>query len=352
MVLSIFAMGIFFLGWAAQYERHFIKYLSGRYGVEHLAPPKGLTRLQQIAAPILGRSRSANLLGRIYCGTRKFGKTDLLICNEARIDSKTNPAIIRAFPGKKVLLVRDLVDTAFLDEWRADFDAIYSFDYEQCIELGMTYMNQFMPVGYQELPAPAPLKKENSKPTALFIGREKGRGAMLIGLADALQNCGCNVDFRILADESTSTTTPYHITSKIDYLELLEETLKADVLVEINQPGQSGFTLRTLEAAYYGKKLITDNQAIKESPLYHPHNVLIVGDREQWTADLFRDFLDLPLRRVGRETLYEYSPDFMLESLIKNHGKAHQFCRPDDRDRLKAGRMRRRGPADVRVLSR
>jgi 1,5-rhamnosyltransferase len=314
-------MKIFFLGWAAKYERHFIEYLSENYAVEHLAVSKGWARLQRITSLIPRRLFQPGLLGHIHGRVKKFSNADLLICNEAKIDSKFNPEIIKAFPGKKVLLIRDLVDRKFLEKWRSSFDAIYSFDREQCVELGMSYMDQFIPMGYK-LTVSTVLKKAKSEPTALFIGREKGRGAALLDLAVILKNCGCKIDFRILADESTTSETPYHIASKVDYYELLEETLRADVLVEINQPGQSGFTLRTLEAAYYGKKLITNNQTIKASPLYHPHNVLVLGEREAWTAETFRAFLGLPLQPVEQETLYRYSPDFMLESLMTSHGAA------------------------------
>ncbi|WP_134165869.1 hypothetical protein [Paraburkholderia caballeronis] len=171
-------MKIFFLGWAAQYEKNFINYLSDNYGVEHLESPKGLRRLHRITR-ILGRPRRSILLGRVYCRMRKFDRTDLLICNEAMVGSRVNPEIIKAFPGKKVLLIRDLVGARFLEKWRADFDAVYSFDREQCARLGISYMDQFIPIGYRKFAVPADSEKATTEPAALFIGREKGRGATL-----------------------------------------------------------------------------------------------------------------------------------------------------------------------------
>lgn len=315
-------MTIFFLGWEAQYEKHFIRYLADHYDVEHLESPKGLRLLQRITRKLV-RAYKGNVFGGIYRRMKKFNRSDLLICNETRVTYRLNSEIINAFPGKKILLVRDLVDAPFLEQWRAVFGAIYSFDREQCAKLGMGYLNQFMPIGYREPPrALSVLKVARPVPVALFIGREKGRGAILLDLARVLGSCGCSVDFRIVADKSTSVRTRYHIDSTIDYYELLEATLQADVLIEINQSGQSGFTLRTLEAAYYGKKLITNNQAIKETPLYHPNNVLVLDDTETWGADKFRNFLALPLQPVAQEVLYKYSPDFMLESLMADHGVA------------------------------
>lgn len=255
-----------------------------------------------------------------YCRMKRFSGSDLLICNDNTVKSKINPEIVNTFPGKKVMLVRNTVDAPFVDKWNAGFDAIYSFDPEQCATLGMAHLNQFIPIGFNKRAAPLTTSKTASpEPTVLFVGVEKGRAETLIHLASLLKKCNCKVDLRILADKTTKNKTPYHITSEIDYFELQEATRHADVLIEINQSGQSGFTLRTLEAAYYGKKLITNNQAIKETPLYHPNNVLVLGDRETWTADMVRDFLALPLKPVGRDTLYKYSPDFMLESLMAKH---------------------------------
>lgn len=313
-------MKIFFLGWTAQYEQQFITYLSEHYEIEHLAEPKGLSRLHRIATRLLGRAYSVGLFGRIYCRMKKFGKADLLICNEGQIHRKINPGIIKSFPGQKALLVRDLVDAQFLNKWSPDFDATYSFDREQCEKLGMNYMNQFMPMGYKQSSIGVTPKILSSEPTALFIGREKGRGTTLLDLASALKASGCKIDFRILVDESTPNKTPYHITSVIDYRKSLEATLQSDVLVEINQPGQSGFTLRTLEAAYYGKKLITNNESIEQSPLYHPNNVHVLDGKETWDEATLRQFLSAPFQPVTKEIIYEYSPDYMLESLMTNHG--------------------------------
>jgi 1,5-rhamnosyltransferase len=312
-------MKIFFLGWGSQYEKHFIEYLSGQHEVKRIPTSKWLRRLHRMTSRILGRKRGSDLVVGTYCQMKKFSDSDLLICNDNTIKSKVNPEIVKVFPGKKVMLVRNPVDASFVEKWRTGFDAIYSFDPEQCARLGMDYLNQFIPIGYKQQPAYAAPAEAKPEPTALFVGLDKGRAETLLHLASVLSSSNCKVDLRILADKTTRNSTPNHITSEIDFFELQEMTRRADVLIEINQLGQSGFTLRALEAAYYGKKLITNNQAIKETPLYHPNNVLLLDEMETWNVDMFRNFLALPLRPVGQEVLYKYSPDFMLESLMASH---------------------------------
>lgn len=312
-------MAIYFLGWTAQYEQRFVSYLAERYDVGRTPDRKGLVRLHRIVKKILG-ARCAGLLGRLYCKLAGFSGSDMLICNEGQIHRKLNPAILEAFPGIRILVVRDLVDSAFLTRWRSHFDAIYSFDQVQCARLGMQVMNQFLPIGYDEKRM-VPVCADGS-PTALFIGRDKHRSRSLLALAELLKACDYEVDFRILVDDSTQERSAYHITSLVSYAQSLASTLSAHVLVEMNQPGQAGFTLRPLEAAYFSKKLITTNPAILQSSLYHPNNVYVLDGPETWDAERLRAFLESDFYPLSKETIFEYSPDYMLEFLISRHGAA------------------------------
>lgn len=309
---------VFFLGWKAQYEKLFIAHLAENYEVTHLAQSKLLNRIDRVARRILGR-RVSVFLGRIYGWSAGFSANDLLVCNEGEVHRKLNPYIVESFPGAKVLLVRDLVTASFLETWASVFDRIYSFDQNQCEKLGMTYLSQFFPMGRSHVSAV--VGSPNSlKARALFIGREKGRGETLLRLADVLTQCGCDLDFRILVDEGFPDKTKHHITRLVDYHESLEASLKASVLVEINQAGQSGFTLRTLEAAYFGKKLITNNKAVYESVFYDPSNVYVFDESQPWDLEEIKGFLSRQVKPVSPSIIYEYSPEHMLETLMLLHG--------------------------------
>lgn len=311
-------MNVFFLGWKAQYEKLFICHLAEKYDVVHLRQSKVLNRIDRFARRVLGR-RASSFLGRIYGWCAGFSANDLLICNEGEFHRKLNPYIIDSFPGVKVLLVRDLVAEDFLEKWGGLFNAVYSFDERQCEILGMTYLNQFFPMGYSHVLAVAGAASV-SNARALFIGREKGRGEVLLRLADILTQCGCDIDFRILVDEGYPDKTKYHITQLVDYRESLEASLKASVLVEINQAGQSGFTLRTLEAAYFGKKLITNNKAVYGTAFYNPSNVYVLDGDQSWGLERIRGFLSVEVEPVSSSVIYEYSPECMLETLMLRHG--------------------------------
>ena len=50
-------------------------------------------------------------------------------------------------------------------------------------------------------------------------------------------------------------------------------------MLEILKEGQTGATLRLMEALFFKKKIITTNKSVKDEPFYSPQNVFIVGER-------------------------------------------------------------------------
>lgn len=311
-------MRTFFLGWTAQYERRFISYLTTRYDVRRLEVPKLFKRMHRLATGFRKsqgvEDRLVPSLGRLYCCINGFKSSDVLVCNEGQVTRNVLPSIVRAFPGRKVLLVRDLVDESFVTRVTPFFDRIYSFDQAQCDQLGMHYLNQFLPLGFAEaanLNVGKPEVKVGKR--CFFLGRDKGRSAVLDRLATVLQQQGCEVDFHIVEDSTSTPRSRFHTTELLDYEANLKLSLASDVLVEINQPGQSGFTLRTLEAAYFGKKLITNNVSVRNSPLFRANNIYVVDTQAEWDTSTLAAFLDAPYQPLPKETLYAYSPDHMIE---------------------------------------
>lgn len=320
-------MSTFFLGWTAQYERHFIKYLADHYDVSRLEVPKLLKRLHRVATGFSKaesvQDRLVSWIGRMYCAARGFDRSDILICNEGQVRRNVLPSIVSVFPGRKILLVRDLVDVAFVEEMTPLFDRIYSFDQSQCRLLGMQHLNQFFPLGFAEAERlTAQARKAVTRQHCFFLGRDKGRSALLDGLAGILEQHGCKVDFRIVRDNTSTPDTRFHTDTLLDYESNLKLSLAADVLIEINQPDQAGLTLRTLEAAYFGKKLITNNASVKDTPLYHPSNIFVIGAVDQWDIATLGEFLSSPFSPLPKEALYAYSPDYMIERLTRENAAA------------------------------
>lgn len=86
----------------------------------------------------------------------------------------------------------------------------------------------------------------------------------------------------------------------------------SDIVIDLVQQGQTGWTLRILESVYLNKKVITNNSEILHSEFYSPERVFILGLRD-WCE--ISDFLANTTPPLASELLYKHSPDNMLDTI-------------------------------------
>ncbi len=310
-------MRYFFLGWIAQYERTMIANLSLRYNTEIITTPKKIKRLNRYVSGI-NKLLHTNLisddwLARKLWQPHNVTDRDIVICNDWQFKRSFQPTIIKNFSGKKVLLVRNLVDPQFMRSIEGVFDKVYSFDKLQCEAFGMDYLHQFFPYGvddaarlYSQIAVPGNAAK------CFFLGRDKGRTAAIESVAQKLRDVNCVVDFHIVKDNDTQGVSEYHIDEGLSYDENIEKSINSSILADINKEGQTGITLRVLEAIFFNKKLITSNSEIKSQDFYRPENIFVIG---QDNLDDLEKFINTESVAIPREILHQYSPDYMLEKI-------------------------------------
>lgn len=114
--------------------------------------------------------------------------------------------------------------------------------------------------------------------TAFSACVDKGRYPMMKEMREALRRQGVATDFCLVSEplrRYAAEDAAWIKTKGLPYEEFLQHTIQSDIVVEVVQSRQVGITVRALEAMFYHKKLITNNAAIRNTPLYHPCNVLI-----------------------------------------------------------------------------
>ncbi len=178
----------------------------------------------------------------------------------------------------------------------------WSFDNDDCVKYGFHYYRQFL------MPLPH-IKNIIINHDLSFIGRNKGRDIILNNLKDKAESLG--LSFLIdLKDGSKS--------SNISYDDYLKESLLAKCIVEILQTGQSGMTLRPIEALFYNRKLLTNNQGVIDEEFYHPNNILVVQDIDTLSAVNLKYFIDQPMVEINDNIKEKYSTVGLLKTLAKN----------------------------------
>ena len=105
-----------------------------------------------------------------------------------------------------------------------------------------------------------------------------------------------------------------HFHKQITYKRYLELQLDCRCVVDINQQGQQGLTLRPLEAVLYGKKLLSNNKSLKKHALFHSGNILIM-DTEINAHDL-ANFMEKPLQPMHKNVLQQHQPQAVFQDIV------------------------------------
>ena len=145
---------------------------------------------------------------------------------------------------------------------------------------------------------------------AFFVGQDKGRLQQLNKIKQDFQSHGFNLHLHVIADKHVKYTTYENSLlthSSLLYADYLLLLARSRSMIELLQSTQSGETMRSLESAFFKKKLITNNISILDSDLYDKDRVFILGhDKMEDIAN----FLNRPLQPLTECLLHPYDIDF------------------------------------------
>lgn len=89
----------------------------------------------------------------------------------------------------------------------------------------------------------------------------------------------------------------------MSYSLLLDYVAKSKAILDIVQEGQEGLTLRSMEALFFEKKLITNNQSIIKEKFYRKENIFIIGHDK---IDEIEEFMNAAYIKNTEEVLKYY----------------------------------------------
>lgn len=211
------------------------------------------------------------------------------------------------------------------DRINRDCCELWSFSADDCKEHHMSYNSTY----YFEEPTAYALtgKKTGENDSRIetqeeidmdifFVGADKGRYGKLMELKEVAEKAGLKTDFRIIRDASSNVSGEY--SSRLDYEEVVRLTKKSRAILEILQEGQTGMSLRPMEAIFFGKKLITDNMAIQTEKFYDNRVVLVLDGRE--TEKDFSHYLYHFVRENDGKVSHEYIDYYDFKNWLKRFG--------------------------------
>lgn len=178
---------------------------------------------------------------------------------------------------------------------------VYTFDPEDARKYTLKLINQVYRDVTKLIDSLIPVTTD-----VYFVGQDKGRLPILKMWIELLKSKELTTDFHIFKEKKANyqKNELALISDKyITYEENIKKIQASRCLFELLQENQSGQTIRSLEAAFFQKKLITNNSNIRQTSLYDPDRVFILGEDD---SDKIGEFIRRPFKKIPESVLEKY----------------------------------------------
>ena len=165
-------------------------------------------------------------------------------------------------------------DLAFV---KSEFDLVYTYDHNDAKKYGFEYHTTvYSPINTN-------IKNKDIREDLFFCGMAKERMNLISRISEYLSENDVKHTFYVpdACDTKDENISP----ERLDYSENIARVLESNCILEIEQNGASGYTLRTWEALQYKKKLLTNNKKIIEADFYDPKYIKVFSNPEDIDLD-------------------------------------------------------------------
>ena len=186
---------------------------------------------------------------------------------------------------KVVFIWENPIDEESMSKFKkieGNIDAVYTFDKELAKRMNWEYY-QFPYSGKIN-------EEENCDISDLyFLGANKGRITLLNNICRSAKNHGLTCDFNVVGvgenDIDQSTGISYN--KPLNYAENIRRLRATRCLFESVQKSYNHSTIRTIEALYYRKKLLTTNKDALKNTYATPRIVKVLEGAELTNTDVY-----------------------------------------------------------------
>lgn len=265
---------------------YFFNKISKKYNIEELYflnTDKPLFKLlKKVKISILGKWKN------------EINKYDKFIIFESLYNEKVAKKIKRTKKEKKVIVyfwnyIDDNNKYILNDK---NIDEFWTFDKNDAKKYNMKYNPQFYTKNVK-------IQDEQNKYDVLFLGRPKTRKKDIVDLEKKLKEEGIQTNFKIIENEK----------DYVSYDEYLKMIAESKCILDYNQEGQVGLSLRPMEALFLERKLITNNTDIKNYDFYNHDNIFILGEDN---INEIKEFINKPYKKIDQDIIDYYDFDQWL----------------------------------------
>lgn len=250
----------------------------------------------------------------------KIGFQDqIMVLNADTIDLETL-IFIKKNTRKLITYLYDNLERYPVQDKLYLFDKIYSFDDRDIEENGFERLTNYNYLDY------LPQEKQNPKLDLFYITSfDKYRNKVLIPLAQKCENKKIKYKF-IVAGKKTwkEKIKLLSVNNLKNYASLLRKPVSNTIILEqykdsvaildLMRDGQTGLSFRIFEAMALEKKIVTNNEKIKEYDFYNPKNILILDENLE---NITRDFFNTPYEKLPQEIYKKFTLGSWVEKVFE-----------------------------------
>lgn len=183
-------------------------------------------------------------------------------------------------------------------------DGIYSHDRYDCPKYNLRFFYGFMPTKQNAFTYPV---KQNEYDLC-FVGRDKGRYSQIKSLYKRLSDAGIRCRFYVLTDRKPEDQYDQAIckTKRISFIETLDIEASSSILLDYTfvAGGMQGFTLRVMDAVGMEKKIISNNNSLKEAPIWNDNNMSVVNSLDDITPSFVKELLEKKKLKFAHKEIF------------------------------------------------
>lgn len=201
------------------------------------------------------------------------------------------------------------IDNDYDIEFYKKYAQVYCFDKKFAEDNRIFFIDQFyIPQGNEDYSS---LQKG-----IFYVGADKKRYTVLKKMAHDLNKDGINYYFYLQkwsGEKYDENENDIVLSNELmPYEDVVKNIYKYECILELNLKEQEGFTLRTLEALFYKKKLITNNKNIKKFDFYNKNDFYILGNEDR----TLKNFMDTRFEEIDNSLLENYTYDHWLNQIL------------------------------------
>lgn len=194
---------------------------------------------------------------------------------------------------------------------------IWSFDKNDARKYGLKYNPQFY---FKQLNfSNDTLRNFDYASDVFFVGKDKGRLQSLMNIDKKLRQEGIDTRFIVVGDRKQKYTKKQkdYLSEHISYAECIEYVKHTKCVFDMVQTRQKGMTWRIVEAMFFNKKLITNNDEVLSMDFYDSSNIYLIGKDHRPMSQFILDSQSHWQKRFVCEYSFEnWLNNFMSE---RNH---------------------------------